>query len=117
MFYNVDQKGVFKELNDEIPSERAIPNAKESSKCWGEFRGYEKEHKREATWLRHVKGEKSSLTITEETIRAQCRRIHTWKAPAQDGVQDFWMKKLSSLNDHIAKQPHYVLNEKRFQGG
>lgn len=38
MFDNVDQKRVFKELNGEIPSERAIPNAKESSKCWGKFR-------------------------------------------------------------------------------
>lgn len=89
MFDNVDQKRVLKELNGEIPSERAIPNAKESNKCWGKFWGNEKQHSREAAWLKHVKGEKGSLTITEETIRAQFRRIHTWKAPAQDGVQGF----------------------------
>ena len=36
-----------------------------------------------------------------------------WKAPGPDGVQGFWLKKLTSLHDRIAEQADDVLNGRK----
>ena len=36
-----------------------------------------------------------------------------WKAPGPDGVQEFWLKKLTSLHGRIAEQLDDVLNGRK----
>ena len=54
-----------------------------------------------------------NVTITEEMIRSQSKRMANWKAPGPDGVQGFWLKKLTSLHGQIAEQLDDVLNGRK----
>ena len=109
---------MFRELNGEIPSERVIPDAEESKTFWGELWGNEKEHNRKAACLEELRRKKrnvkqDNVTITEEKIRSQSKRMANWKAPGPDGVQGVWLKKLTSLHGRIAEQLDDVLNGRK----
>ena len=57
------------------------------------------------------KGERQErLQITKEMVTTQSRKIPNWKAPGPDGVQGFWIKKLTSLHERIAKQMNDMIN-------
>ena len=50
------------------------------------------------------------LVVTKEMVSKQSRKIPNWKAPGKDGVQGFWIKKLTSLHERIAFQLNKILN-------
>ena len=113
--FAVEQKMVYKELNGGARGESVIPDAEESKKFWSEIWSIEKEHNRQAEWLRDLKREKSNINmedmeITEEMVKKQCRELPNWKAPGRDGVQGYWIKKLSSLHGRIANQLNEVIS-------
>ena len=37
------------------------------------------------------------LVITKDKVSKQSRKIPNWKAPGRDGVQGFWIRKLTNL--------------------
>jgi len=50
------------------------------------------------------------LVITKEMVIKQSRKIPNWKAPGRDGVQGFWIKRLTSLHERIAIQLNEILS-------
>ena len=48
--------------------------------------------------------------MTLNLVRSQCRKLPNWKAPGPDGVQGYWLKKLSSLHERIAGQVNDMIN-------
>ena len=53
----------------------------------------EKEHERNAKWLRELRAEKDNMkqrdiNITTEMIKDQVKKILNWKSPGPDGVHD-----------------------------
>ena len=63
-----------------------------------------KEDNRNAEWLKKLKVENNfqkqgCLVITREMVSKQSRKIPNWKAPRRNGVQDFWIKKLTNLHE------------------
>ena len=50
------------------------------------------------------------LVITKEMVSKQSRKIPNWKAPGRDGVQSFWIKKLTNLHERPAFQLNKILN-------
>ena len=60
--------------------------------------------------LRRKNVKQDNVTITEEMIRSQSKRMANWNAPGPDGVQGFWLKKLTSLYGRIAEQLDDDLN-------
>ena len=63
-------------------------------------------------WIKEELRRKNG-NIIEEIKRAKTERLANWKAPGPDGVQGFWLKKLTSLNDQIAEQVDDVLNGRK----
>ena len=63
-------------------------------------------------WIKEELGRKNG-NIIEEIKRAKSERLANWKAPGPDGVQGFWLKKLTSLHDRIAEQADDVLNGRK----
>ena len=63
-----------------------------------------------------MKGEsravQEDIVIKREMVKIQCRKIPLWKAPGSDGVQGFWLKKLTSLYERIAVQLDDILNSR-----
>ena len=92
---------------------------KECTKFWGNIWGVRKEHNREAEWLKDLKRERERVnkrpqervSISVEKIRKQCRKIPNWKAPGRDGVQEYWVKNLSSLHERVFSQMNRILME------
>ena len=82
---------------------------------WNEIWGESKEHNYNAEWLKTLKDnsryrKQEGLVITEENILKQSRKVPNWKAPGRDGVQGFWVKKLTSLHGRIAHQLNEILS-------
>ena len=53
------------------------------------------------------------LVITKEMVFKESRKIPHWKTPGRDRVQDFWIKKLTSLHEQTAFQLNELLNGNR----
>ena len=75
------------------------PNAEDSKQFWSNIWDNEKEHERNAQWLRELRAEKDNMkqndiNMTTEMIKEQVRKILTWKSPRPDGVQGYWLKRL-----------------------
>ena len=80
------------------------PNAAESKQFWSSIWDNEKEHERNTEWLRELRAEKDNtkqndINITIEIIKEQVKKIPNWKRPVPDGVQDYWLKKLTTLGE------------------
>ena len=43
-------------------------------------------------------------------VLLQSKKIPNWKAPGPDGVQGYWIKKLTSLHERIAEQTNDMIN-------
>ena len=74
-----------------------------------------KEHNRNAQRLKKLEEESNyqkqeSLTITKEMVSKQSRKILNWEAPRRDGVQGFWIKKLTSFHKRTVSQLNKILN-------
>ena len=93
-------------------------NAEESKRIgvfWSNVWDNEKEHERNAEWLRELRAEKDNMkqndiNITTEIIKEQVKNIPNWKSPGTDGVQGYWLKKLIALHERIAKQMDNISN-------
>ena len=48
--------------------------------------------------------------ITVESIRKCVSGTSNWKAPAPDGAQGFWFKRMTNLHDRLSKQLQACLN-------
>ena len=113
--FNVDQKKIYTELNGGGNRSSDVPGAEESRRFWGDIWSVEKEHDREARWLKDLKNESNGehrqemVRISVENVQKQCRKIPNWKAPGKDGVQGYWIKNLSNLHMRIAYQLNKIL--------
>ena len=54
----------------------------------------------------------NDINITTEMIKEQVKKIPNWKSPGPDGVQGYWLKKLTALHERIAKQMDNIISNK-----
>ena len=64
------------------------------------------EHNNEDEWLNEIKQgighlNQENLKINKEDITKQCKKIPNWKAPGLDGVQGYWIKKITSCHQGL----------------
>ena len=52
----------------------------------------------------------NDINITIEMIKQQVKKIPNWKSPGLDGVQVYWLRKLTALHERIAKQMDIISN-------
>ena len=109
--FNLDQKKIYAELNENGIRSNDVPNAEECLKFWGDIWGFRKEHNREAEWLKDLKTERVNGRPQErvEKIRKQSKKMPNWKALGRDGVQGYWIKNLSSLYERVSSQMNRIL--------
>ena len=62
-------------------------------------------------WPKKMKVERASIDLQQEEMRitktqveTKCRKISNWKAPGPNGVQGYWLKKITSCHERIAEQ-------------
>jgi hypothetical protein len=114
--FKIDQKKVYQELNGIFErGEKIVPDASESVAFWGEIWSKEKNHNMEAGWLKDMKlkvnyEKQLDVSIDVQMIKSQCKRIPNWKTAGLDGVQGFWIKRLSSCHERIAEQLNEIVS-------
>ena len=92
-----------------------MPDAGESRVIWSDIRSESNEHNINVEWLKKLKeGNKyqkqECLVITKHMVSKQNRKISNWKALGRDGVQGFWIKKLTNLHEQTVFQLNKILN-------
>lgn len=107
--FQYDLKKVYQQLQGNSQMEGQSPNADESRKFWSDIWDNRKQHNKRAEWLEELRNNKSSvlqndIEITVRMVKQQMMKIPNWKAPGPNGVQGFWIKKLTSLHERIATQ-------------
>ena len=98
------RKKLFLELNGKTKESNEIPDADQSRVFWSGIWGESKERNGNAEWLKKLKEENNyqkqqCVFITKEIVSKQRKKIPNWKALEGDGVQGFWIKKLTSLHE------------------
>ena len=111
--FQSDQKKFYNELNGSKGRTCEVPDAGETRRFWSDIRSTEKQHNKNAEWLKNLKVDQhqkqQKVVIDHEKVTKQCRKISNWKAPGKDGVQGFWLKKLTNIHKRIAQQFNLVL--------
>ena len=54
--------------------------------------------------------QKQERLVSKEMVFKQSRKITNWKAPGRDGVQGFWINKLTNLHERTAFQLNKIQN-------
>ena len=89
--FHIDQKKLYSELNGGRKFSQSVPDADESRRFWSDIWSVNKEHNREAAWLRCLQNERKRdhsqepVKVSVENARKQCQKIPNWKAPGKDG--------------------------------
>ena len=68
-------------------------------------------------WLRKLRAEnvnmkQNYINIATKKIKEQVKKIPNWKRPGPDGVQGYWLKKLTALHKCIAKQMDTIISNR-----
>ena len=74
-------------------------------------------HNEEAEWLKELKKERvearqEDIVITAEMATARSKKIPNWKAPGPDGVQGYWLKKLTALYERLVDHLNDFFNNR-----
>ena len=102
-------------MNGKNKESNEIFDADQSPVFWSSIWNKSKEHNRNVERLKKLKEESNyqkqeCLIITKEIVSKQSRKVPHWKTPGRDGVQGFWIKKLTSLHERTAFQLNKILN-------
>ena len=57
-----------------------------------------------------VEAGQEDIVITAEMVTARSKKIPNWKAPGPDGVQGYWIKKLTALSEQKAVHMNDLIN-------
>lgn len=116
--FNNNEKTFYSKLNSEEKTNSTINlvSAEELEDYWSNIWKNKGEHEKEATWLSEEKKslavvpcmEESNFTIND--IRAVVGKLHNWKAPGPDGVQNFWWKNLDAVHPFLTSTINQILN-------
>ena len=113
--FQYDQANVYQKLQCDNKREISKPSADESKKFWSEIWDNKIQHNNAAKWLEELRNNKRSVVqndmeITTSMVKQQIKKIPNWRAPGPDGVQGFWLNKLTSLHERIASQLNDLLH-------
>ena len=115
--FRYDQKVAYQDLNGENRKEKMKPDAQQSTEFRKDTWGNDKHNNADAEWLKDLRVEQESeqqekIEFTENLIKQQCKMIPNWKTPGPDGVQGYWIKKLTALHDRIVSQMNDMINNR-----
>ena len=54
----------------------------------------------------------NDINKATEMINEQVKKILNWKSPRPDGVQGYWLKKLTASHERIGKQTNNIITNR-----
>ena len=103
------RKRVYQQIDRIRNVNKEKPNAEGSKQFWSNIWDNETQHERNAEWLRELSAKKENMKqndiyITTKMIKEQVKKIPNWKSARPDGVQGYWLKKLTTS----VPNPEYI---------
>lgn len=89
----------------------------ELEKFWKDIWKNKGDHKKEASWIINEKNKMEGAPPMEESnftlgdIKEVMSKLHNWKAPGPDSIQNFWWKNIDSLHHLLATQINHILSD------
>jgi len=107
--FNSNQKLFYQSLTKQKPVNRPQPPEKqEVINFWKNLWSNPVLHNRHCTWIEDEKRNNSSIpnmtneSITFEHISQVIKKLHNWKSPGLDKIQNYWWKNFPCLHQHLA---------------
>ena len=93
------------------------PDAGESQQFWRDIWGKDVIYNGNAEWLKELKKERvkvrqEDIVITAGMVTARSKNIPNKKTPGPDGVQGYWIKKLTALHERMAEHMNDLINNR-----
>jgi hypothetical protein len=87
----------------------------ETETYWKSLRGEEAQHNERAKWIRREEKRKISYMdwrpIQTTEIASYTSKVHNWKSPGNDQIQNYWLKAFPATHRHIAKNFNAIIEE------
>ena len=93
------------------------PDAGESQQFWRDIWGKDVLYNGNAEWLKELKKERvevrqEDIVIAAGMVTPRSKKIPNWKAPGPDGVQGYWINKLTALHERMADHMNDLINNR-----
>lgn len=113
-FFSKNQKGFYRSLDKNPDPKGEPPKKKDLQTFWEGIWSDETKHHENTPWIKteiqnnnHLHMEE--IIFTEEDLKKVVKNLANWKAPGNDGIQNFWYKKLTAIHHHLTNQFNTVL--------
>jgi RNA-splicing ligase RtcB len=106
--FEADQRRFYRQMGGE-KEELVAPAGEVLEEFWRNIWSTPKTHNEDAFWIKEEEElcrdipEMWVPQISTEMIRKLTQKLHNWKAPGTDGIQNFWWKHLSSTHGVLSK--------------
>ena len=94
---------------------REPPSMVEAEIYWKSLWGEEVQHNERAEWIRREQKRNIShmdwrpIQITE--ITSYLLKVHNWKSPEHDQIQNYWLQAFPATHRHITKNFNAIIEE------
>ena len=112
------QKTFYSKLRGDSTHTITNPPTKEKlNKFWGGILGDKKEHNGNAGWLKaeyeamEKVPEHTWNKLNVDQVRKKVKETKNWKAPGIDGVQNYWLKHLTTLHPMLTEVINSIIQE------
>ena len=107
--FKTDQKAFYRGLAGKRDGgeEAPAPSAGDLEDFWGGLWSGEVAHGPDGLWMEEERRLESVNgmefpPVTREEVASVVARLHNWKAPGPDGLQNFWIKRFTALHEYLA---------------
>lgn len=107
--FEESEKYFYKSIRNNNIEVTSPPDESDPTEFWKNIWSNPIEHNKEAPWIRkesqnEIEAQGENHHITEEEISTSIRKTGNWKAPGLDGIQNFWLKRLTNTHSKISEQ-------------
>ena len=108
-------KRFYRELGKKSIEVNETPEMQEVEDFWNKIWKDIKTHNRDASWIEdqektnEYQGQQKRIDITKEEAVLAIMKFSNWKAPGNDGIANFWIKNLTSVQDELTTAYNGIL--------
>lgn len=114
--FNTNQKLFYRKLNSEHITITQPPDINTIQHYWENIWSSPIEHNPHASWTTIEADEVGNInampeiTISKEDVTQVAKRIHNWKAPGSDKIQNYWLKYFTSSHEYLANTLNHLIH-------
>ncbi|XP_045455099.1 uncharacterized protein LOC123664624 [Melitaea cinxia] len=99
---------LYRSLGSNTAKDIKIPSKENVEEFWKSILSNPQPYNAEANWIKKIETMSNevntvdSVEITEDQVRFALRRMHNWKSPGLDQIQNYYIKYLTNVHKYLA---------------